>query len=77
MKELSTYPTLKHDLRFQRPERRAEQVAAVAKGDAYLVEGWTATLQANEGTMTLPIAPGAVTIPHQEDSRSTKPDHSA
>jgi hypothetical protein len=50
---MTTCPTFdfkSYDIRFLTPERRAELVAAVASGDAYVVGGHSATLQGDVGT---------------------------
>ncbi len=46
-----------YDIRFLTRERRAELVAAVAEGDAYIVGGWTATLGGEGGMATTPFGP--------------------
>jgi maltose O-acetyltransferase len=50
MLERPTFDSMKYSLRFLTPERRAQLVAAVADGDAYIVGGWSATLR-GEGDM--------------------------
>jgi maltose O-acetyltransferase len=52
MRERPTFPYLEYDIRSLTPERRAELVRAVADGDAYLVGGFTATLQGKGGMAT-------------------------
>lgn len=55
MKQRPTFPYLSYDIRFLTPERRAELVAAVADGDAYITGGWTATLSGLGGMATTPM----------------------
>jgi maltose O-acetyltransferase len=50
MQERPTFDSMKYSLRFLTPERRAELIAAVRDGDAYVVGGWSATLR-GEGDM--------------------------
>ena len=52
-----TFPYERYDLAVLTPERRAELVAAVADGDAYLTGGWTATLRSAGGMFTTPFNP--------------------
>lgn len=58
MKERPTFPYLEYDIRSLTPERRAQLVAAVADGDAYIVGGWTATLEGRGGMATTRLTPG-------------------
>lgn len=59
MQERPTFPYMQYDLRFLTPERRAELVAAVRDGDAYIVGGWTATLRGEGSMATTDIDPAA------------------
>jgi len=58
MQERPTFDSMKYSLRFLTPERRAQLVAAVADGDAYIVGGWSATLR-GEGDMATTSFPTA------------------
>ncbi len=55
LKERPNFPYADYDIRSLTPERRAQLVAAVADGDAYIVGGWTATLEGRGGMTTTPI----------------------
>jgi maltose O-acetyltransferase len=52
------FPYAEYDIQVLTPERRAEILAATADGDAYIVGGFTATLEGRGGMRTTPI--GAV-----------------
>jgi maltose O-acetyltransferase len=52
MRDRPTFPYLQYDIRFLTPDRKAELMRAVAAGDAYLVGGFTATLQGLGGMTT-------------------------
>lgn len=45
-----SFPYLQYDIRFLSPERKAELVAAVAKGPAYIVGGYSAERSGRGGT---------------------------
>lgn len=49
-----TFEYMDYDIRFLTPDRRAELVAAVGDGDAYLTGGFSATLRGDGG---MPITP--------------------
>lgn len=49
IRERPNFPYDQYDQRYLTPERRAELVAAVANGDAYIVGGWAATLRGEGG----------------------------
>jgi maltose O-acetyltransferase len=59
MRERPSFEYLKYDVRYLTPERRAELVAAVSDGDAYIIGGWTATLQGQGGMSTTTIETSA------------------
>ena len=52
--ELPQFAYDAYDIRTLTPERRAEMVAAVAKGDAYVVGGRSAELRGESGTIRTP-----------------------
>lgn len=51
------FPSTEYSLANLTPERRAELVAAVADGDAYIVGGWSATLRGEGDMATTPFEP--------------------
>ena len=59
MQERPNFAYSEYDIRVLTPERRAEMVAATADGDAYIVGGFTATLEGRGGMRTTPIAAGS------------------
>ena len=52
--ECPSFPYDRYDIRSLTPERRAEVVAAVARGDAYITGGHSAELRGEGGTMRTP-----------------------
>jgi maltose O-acetyltransferase len=52
--ECKKFDYMKYDIRSLTPERRAEIVAAVAEGDAYMVGGHSAELRGEGGTHRTP-----------------------
>lgn len=59
MTRLPQFDYMSYDIRFMTAERKAELVAAVADRDAYLVGGFTATLQGRGGMGTTRFDPNA------------------
>lgn len=57
MAERPTFPYAQYDISALTPERRAQLLAAVADGDAYLTGGWTATLRSQGGMNTTDFDP--------------------
>lgn len=55
MRSRPTFPYSEYDIRVLTDERRAELLAATADGDAYIVGGFTATLEGRGGMPTTPI----------------------
>lgn len=51
----------KYDINVLTPERKAEMLAATTDGDAYIVGGFTATLEGRGGMRTTPIGENART----------------
>lgn len=70
-----TFPYREYDIRALTPERRAELIAAVADGDAYIVGGWTATLHGEGGMPVTPLGSG--TAPAARPLHSPEVDHPA
>jgi maltose O-acetyltransferase len=71
MRTRPTFPYADYEIRSLSPDRRAELVAAVADGDAYLTGGWTSVLQDQGNNMQVTeFKPGDVVARHQASIRS-------
>jgi len=66
MKARPCFPYGKYDIDVLSPERRAELVAAVAEGDAYLTGGFTETLEGRGGMRVTRFDRGAFERPSSE-----------
>jgi hypothetical protein len=74
LRERPTFPYTEYDLRFLTPKRRAELLAATADGDAYVVGGFTATLEGGGGMQTTPFVRDHASIPHKAAAPAPCPE---